>query len=345
MLHERPSPAVRQVVTTAALPVTLDDIVRAGERIRELVRRTPVVRAAMLSERVGVDVHLKLESLQDTGSFKVRGAANRLLALAARDSAAGVVTFSTGNHGRAVAHVGAQLDVPVTVCVGGDVPAHKLDALRASGAELHVEGPNQDAAAAAALRLSRERGLEVVPPFDDVGVVAGQGTIGTELLEDLPDVGTVVVPLSGGGLISGMAVALKSMRPQARIIGVSAERCAAMWASQRAGKPVEVSESDTLADSLRGGIGSDNRVTFAIVRRLVDDLVTVDEHAIADAMAYAMRAEGLVLEGAAVVGIAALLSGRVDPRLGPGPAAAVVTGRNVALEQVLDACRVAPKPS
>lgn len=317
-------------------PISVDDIARARERISDLVRTTPVVPAAPLSAQLGTDVRLKLEGLQETGSFKVRGAANRLLQVREANETPEVITFSTGNHGRAVAHIGARLGARVTICVGEDMPRSKLDPLRATEAKVRVEGSTQDDAAEVARRLADERGIELIPPFDDEGIVAGQGTIGLELLDQVPDVAMVLVPVSGGGLIAGVALAIKSLHPGVRVVGVSALNCAAMWASQRAGKPVEFDESPTLADSLRGGIGLDNRITFKLVREHVDELVGVDENAIAAAMGYAARYEGLILEGAAVAGLAALLTRQVELPAG-GPVVVLATGRNVGIDEVLRA--------
>ncbi len=247
---------------------TLRDIYLARQRIAGLARRTPLVRSAGLSERTGAAVYLKPESLQETGSFKIRGAANKLLSLTAEERARGVVAVSSGNHGRAVAYVAQQLGVRAVICVSERVPAGKVEAIRRLGAELVVHGASYDEAEAHSLRLQAERGLTRVDPFDDPAVIAGQGTIGLELLEDLPQVETVVVPLSGGGLISGIAIALKAANPAIRVIGVSMDRAPVMVHSLRAGRLLELPEEDTLADALAGGIGLDNRYTFRLVQHL-----------------------------------------------------------------------------
>ena len=227
----------------------------------------------------------------------------------------GVITVSTGNHGKAVAYVARKLGVPATICVPEQVLAHKVAAMRGLGADVVTHGLSQDEAEAHAAELSRERGLVWVSAFDDPLIIAGQGTIGLEILEDLPDVDTVVVPLSGGGLISGIALAIKSASAAIRTTGVSMERGPAMVMSLRAGRPVPVVEEPTLADSLMGGIGLENRYTFAMVQRYVDDVVLVSEQEIAAAMAHAVRAEHTVVEGGGAVGIAALSAGKVE-RLG-----------------------------
>jgi threonine dehydratase len=310
----------------SSLP-TLADVYRARAAIGPWVRRTPLVRSDALSRRLGRSVHLKLETLQETGSFKLRGAANRLLALSAAERALGVVAVSTGNHARAVAHAAKALGVPAMLFMSTLVPENKVAAVRALGAEVRIAGDSQDAAEAEAKALAAKAGRQLVPPFDDPWVIAGQGTIGLELLKDLPALDTVLVPLSGGGLIGGIALALKRADPSIRVIGVSMERGAAMHASLRAGRPVEVVEEESLADSLGGGIGLDNRHTFALVRDLVDEVVLVSEDEIAVAIAHCYWLEQQVVEGSGAVGVAALLAGKA-PRLGER-IALVLSGRNV----------------
>jgi len=316
---------------------TLRDIHLARQRIAGLARRTPLIRSAGLSERVGAAVYLKLESLQETGSFKIRGAANKLLSLTADERARGVVAVSSGNHGRAVAYVAQQLGVRAVICVSERVPAGKVEAIRRLGAEVVVHGASYDEAEAHSLRLQAERGLTRVDPFDDPAVIAGQGTVGLELLEDLPQVEAVVVPLSGGGLIAGIAVALKAANPTIRVIGTSMDRAPVMVHSLRAGRPLELPEEDTLADALAGGIGLDNRYTFRLVQRYVDEALLVSEEEIAGAMVFALEQERLVVEGGGAVSLAAVLYGKVRE---PGRTVAVViSGANVGLpllSQVID---------
>ncbi|HKI55605.1 MAG TPA: hydroxyectoine utilization dehydratase EutB [Trueperaceae bacterium] len=323
---------------TAASPApdgapSLRDVYRARRAVAGVVRRTPLVESRALSRIAGGPVHLKLENLQVTGAFKARGAANALAALDAAARRRGVIAVSTGNHGRAVATAAGRLGVNAVVCVSERVPEDKLAALRATGCELLVGGDSQDEAEARARELMAERGLTLVHPFDDARVIAGQGTIGLEILEELPDVDTVIVPLSGGGLIAGVALALKSAERAIRVVGVSMQAGAAMARSLQAGRPVPTPEEPTLADSLQGGIGERNRFTFAMVRRLVDEVVLVDEAAIAQAMRFAFEEEKQVLEGAAAVGIAALLQSRVA--VGPGSSAVVCSGGNIATERFL----------
>ncbi|BCQ25645.1 hydroxyectoine utilization dehydratase EutB [Caballeronia sp. NK8] len=309
--------------------LTLADVYRARQRIEGRALVTPLVQSAALSRIAGVPVHLKLEPLQPTGSFKLRGATNALAQLA-EEGCKRVVTASTGNHGRAVAHAARSLGIEAAVCMSSLVPQNKVDAVAALGARVVIAGKSQDDAQVEAQRLVREEGYAFVPPFDDERVIAGQATIGLEILEALPDAASIVVPLSGGGLFSGVAFAAKNIRADVKMIGVSMERGAAMHASLAAGKPVFVDELDTLADSLGGGIGLDNRHTFVMTRDLIDDIVLLDEVSIARGIVHAYREERLVVEGAAAVGIAALLDGAI--KLQDGPVVVVVSGSNIDIE-------------
>jgi threonine dehydratase len=367
--------------------LSLQDVLRAEARIRGEVRRTPLVPAPELNAIAGGPVFLKLENRQQTGSFKLRGALNAVLALSDKERARGVVTVSTGNHGCAVAYACRQVGARATVCVSRLVPANKLAVIEELGAEVRVVGGSQDEAQREAERLVAEESMTLVPPFDHPDVIAGQGTLGLEIAEQLAEMraesldqrgaqerhatlrkrvrsgsagissgdggdgkvpvgaGTtaeqrVLVPLSGGGLIAGVALALKSVDPEFRVVGVSMERGCAMYRSVQAGVPVEVEELPSLADSLGGGIGLDNRHTFEMVRNLVDQHQLVDEEEIALAIVHAYRFHGLVLEGAGAVGIAALLAtaGGSDGSapgstrvVEPGPVATVVvvSGGNI----------------
>ncbi len=298
----------------------------ARERISGVAARTPLRHSPALSAVAGGDVHLKLETCQPTGSFKLRGATNKLLSLDEGARRRGVVAMSSGNHGRAVAHVGRELGVAVTICISDRVPQVKRRAIADLGANVVVGGPDLDDADAAARRMVVEQGLTWVSPFDDPAVIAGQGTIGLEILDDLPGVAEMLVPLSGGGVISGVALALKSLNPSVRVVGVSQDRGPAMYESLGAGRIVPVDEEDTLADALAGGLGEENRHTMAMVAELVDDIVLVSEAEIGAAMAWAHRVEGLVVEGGGAVGIAAVLAGTVRPA---APAVVLVSGGNV----------------
>ncbi len=316
---------------------TSRDIYLARRRIAGLARPTPLVEAPALSRRAGQQVYLKLENLQATGSFKLRGALNKLAALPEQARAHGVITASTGNHGRAVARAARSMGMRAVICLSRGAASNKVDAIRALGAEVVQAGESYDESVERSLRLQRERGLTYVHPFDDPQIIAGQGTIGLELLEDLPEVRTALVPLSGGGLISGVALALKAADAGIRVVGVSMQAAPVMYHSLQAGKPVEMEEEPTLADALVGGLGPENHHTFRLVQRLVDEVVLVSEQEIAAAMAYALAEQRQVVEGGGAVGIAALLAGRVRPE--EGPVAVVVSGGNVDLPLLLRIAR------
>ena len=312
-------------MSVPSLPVGIEAVLAAQARIAGQVMRTSLRHSASLSQP-GAPVHLKLETRQPTGSFKLRGATNAVRALDAAARVRGLVTASTGNHGRALAHAARAQGVRAVVCMSEMVPPNKVAAVDALGAEIRIVGRSQDDAQAEVVRLVREEGLTEVPPFDATAVIAGQGTLGLEIIADLPDVGLVLVPLSGGGLASGVAIAVKGLRPQVRVIGISMARGAAMSASLAAGRPTPVEELETLADSLGGGIGLDNRYTFALCRALLDDVILLSEDEIAAGIRHAFLVEGEVVEGAGAVGIAALLAGKVRPDV---PTAIVVSGANI----------------
>lgn len=314
--------------------ITLQDIYHARQTIAPLLVRTPLIASPTLTRLAGQPVHLKLEILQKTGTFKARGATNKIFNLNADKKANGVVTASTGNHGRAVSYAAREVGIPAAVCMSGDVPQNKVQAIKALGAQAVIHGQSQDEAFVRAEELQAEQGMVMVPPFDDPHIIAGQGTIGLEILEQHPCVGTVLVPLSGGGLIAGIALAMKSANAQIHVIGVSMERAPVMVHSLKAGKPIQMEEEDTLADSLRGGIGLENQYTFRMVRDLVDELILVSEEQIASAMGFAFREHHLVLEGAGAVGIAALMAGKIQNLR--GDVAVVLSGGNVDMDQFLD---------
>lgn len=307
--------------------ITQGDIEAAARRIAAHIQPLRIAPSENLSHRFDREILLAHEYLQTTGSFKLRGAMNSVLQLPA--GASGVVAVSTGNHGRALAYSARQAGVPCIICMSKLVPQNKLDAIRALGADTRIVGKSQDEAEIEAKRLVDEEGYTMIPPFDHPHVIAGQGTLGLEMLQQAPEVDTVLVQLSGGGLVSGIALALKSQRPDIRIVGISMQRGAAMAASQAAGKPVEVEELPTLADSLGGGIGLDNAYTFAMVRDYVDEIVLLDEDEIAEGIRHAYFHEQLVVEGGGAVGIAALLAGKVEPGK---KTIVLLSGKNIDME-------------
>ena len=310
--------------------VDVDDIRAAASRIEGHVLRTPMAQSASLTERCGAPIHLKLESQQRTGAFKLRGATNAMLTLSADQRECGVVAASTGNHGRALSYAARSVGSKATICMSSLVPRNKVDEVRRLGATVKIVGRSQDEAQQEVDRLVAEEGMIMVPPFDDADVIAGQGTIGLEMVEDLPHVETVLVQVSGGGLASGIAAAVKALRPNVRIIGLTMDRGAAMKLSIDAGHPVSVEEYPSLADSLGGGIGLDNRLTFAMCSVLLDDILLVTEQEIAEGIRHAYREEREILEGAGAIGISAILAGKVKPT---GPTAVLLSGRNIDMQR------------
>jgi threonine dehydratase len=304
----------------------MTDILAARRRLAGRLRRTPLLASPSLSAHHGTPVHLKCEHHQITGAFKLRGATNAVLALPAEQRRRGVAAASTGNHGRALAHAAREAGIPCVVCMSSLVPANKVEAIAALGAEARIVGLSQDDAQVEIDRLVAEDGMVALPPFDHADIIAGQGTLGLEMLEDLPEAETLLVPLSGGGLIAGIALAAKTLKPAVRVVGISMQRGASMHESLQAGEPVSVEELPTLADSLGGGIGLANRHTFAMVRDLVDEVLLVSEAEIAAGIRHAYAQERQIVEGAAAVGIAALLGA---PRPEWGVTIALLSGGNI----------------
>jgi threonine dehydratase len=293
-----------------------------------VVRETPVLSSRTLTERTGVRAALKAENLQRTGSFKLRGAVAKIASLGDA-CAAGIVTASAGNHAQAVAYAARERGVACEVYMPATVPIAKAEATTALGARVKLDGETVDEALLAALERARQGGLAFVHPFDDPVVVAGQGTLGLELVEQVPGLTRVLVPVGGGGLISGVAIAVKSLRPEVEVIGVQVEACAPFAASLAAGQPVAVASALTIADGI--AVKRPGRLTLELIQRWVDGLVVVSEEEVAEAMVFLLERAKLVVEGAGAVGVAALLSGRVG-RVGPdaeGATAVVLSGGNV----------------
>jgi threonine dehydratase len=315
-------------------PPGLIDVYLAKRKIKKSIYRTPLVKSPRLREIVTAECYLKLENLQNTGSFKIRGATNKILSLSDDERKRGVIAVSSGNHGRAVASVAQKYNIPAVICISETVPRNKVQAIRELGAEIVIAGKSYDEASEGAEKLQVERGLTMIHPFDDPYVIAGQGTIGLELIEDLPEIDTAIVPLSGGGLLGGIALTLKSINPKIRTIGVSMDRGPAMFESLKAGRIMEVIEEPTLADALVGGIGKNNAHTFAITQQFVDETVLVSEGEIAAGMTFALERHQLVVEGGGAVGIAAVLAGKVK-EIGENTAI-VISGANVDLPVLIE---------
>jgi len=325
------------------LPFRLD-VPGAAKAIAPFIRRTPVMRAPELEESGGGRVFLKLENLQVTGSFKARGAANRILSLTDIERDRGVIACSSGNHGRAVAYMAGKLGISAVICVPNWVDPVKLSGMKKAGARVVLSGDSYDEAEARAITLAEEEGRVFVQPFDDPWVAAGQGTLGLELLEQVPELDTVLIPLSGGGLAGGVAYALKELRPDIRIVAVSAANARVMYESLRAGKPVSMEEEETLAEALSGGIGLTNRYSLTLIRELVDGHILVGEDEIRNAMLHASGSLNLLLEGGGAVALAAVLGHQRDlgGERGAEAIGVVLSGGNVSLSRLQKLTEDAP---
>ncbi|HJU15432.1 MAG TPA: threonine ammonia-lyase [Stellaceae bacterium] len=288
------------------LPLTLADVRRAAAAIVGAVARTPTVPAPALSERTGAEVYLKLETLHRTGSFKERGALNKLLSLGIAERRAGVVAMSAGNHAQGVAYHARRLGIPATIVMPEGTPYTKIDRTEAFGARVVVEGDSLTASCAAADRLAHEHGLVLVHPYDDPAVIAGQGTIALELVEDCPRLEIVIVPIGGGGLISGIAVAAKALAPQIAVVGVQSTLYPAMERLFRGAEPGPPPGAATIAEGI--AVKEPGQLTRPIVKALVSDIRLVDEAMLEGAVETLIEHEKLVAEGAGAAGVAALLA-------------------------------------
>ncbi len=299
------------------------------------MRETPIVTARTLSERAGTRIVLKAENLQGTGSFKLRGAMAKISALGER-TGVGVVCGSAGNHAQAVAYAARSRGVPCEVFMPELAPIAKADAVRALGATLHLGGRSVDEAVAAARARAAEAGMQFIHPFDDPDVISGQAGVGLELLRQVPDLARVVVPVGGGGLISGVAVAVRTQRPEVEVIGVQVEACSPFLESLRAGHPVAVESVRTIADGI--AVKRPGDLTLKLIDELVADLVLVDEDQVAEAMVFLLERSKLVVEGAGAVGVAALLADRLP---GPvdGTTVLVLSGGNVGAGMLAEVAR------
>jgi threonine dehydratase len=306
--------------------VTAEDVARARAAVGDVARHTPVLPSATLSERAGgANVLLKAESLQRTGSFKIRGALNKLAAVG-EGCSRGVVCGSAGNHAQALAFAAQARGVPCEVFMPAEASIGKAEAAQALGATVRLAGAAVDDCVAAAKERAAETGMVFVHPFDDPDVVAGQGTLGLELLDDVPDLAKVVVPIGGGGLGSGVAIAVKSARPDVEVVGVQAETVAPFPASLRAGEPIDAPQALTIADGI--AVKRPGSLTLELIGQWVDDVVVVAEDDIAEAMVMLMERAKLVVEGAGAVGVAALLSGTTSVS-SEGATVVVLSGGNV----------------
>ena len=284
--------------------LNLDEFNNAHKSISPFINYTPLIHSLALSKNL--EVYLKLECLQVTGSFKLRGATNKLLSLTNEQKNKGVIAVSTGNHGKGVAHAAKQIGIKSTIFMSSMVPEHRKKAIESLGAKVEIIGNNSDEADLYAREFAKKNNITLVHPFDDLDVIAGQGTVGLEMLEAMPDIDSVIIPTSGGGLIGGIALAIKLQKPNVKIIATSMKRGPSMYESLKAGKPVDVKEEETLADCLGGSIGLENQYTFGICKDVIDDFILIDEPKIAEGIKFNFEKHKLVTEGAAATSIMAV---------------------------------------
>ena len=305
--------------------VSLEDVQAARGRIRDFIYCSPAQQSAALSQMTGQQVFLKLDNLQRTGAFKERGALNKILTLTEAEKQRGVIAASAGNHAQAVAFHATQRGIKARIVMPLMTPLVKVSSTAGYGAEVVLHGANYDEAYAEALRLAEVDGMTFLHPFDDPDVIAGQGTIGLELLEQVPNLEAVVVPIGGGGLISGVACAIKESTPKVRVVGVQTERLPSMLRATEAGKPVTIPAEATIADGI--AVRRAGEVTLSLVQRYVDEIVTVDEEEIAKAILVLLEREKTLAEGAGAVGLAALLQKKTS--LNGQRTAVLVGGGNI----------------
>jgi threonine dehydratase len=302
------------------------DIYLAQRRIRDIVRRTPLEPSPFFSEACGGEVYLKLENLQLTGSFKIRGALNKMLQLSPEERKRGVVTASAGNHAQGIGYGAKMLGIEATIIVPRNTPKTKVEAIRRYGVDLILHGENYDEAEKKARELERELSKVYVSPYNDYDIIAGQGTVGLEMWEEKNDLEVILVPVGGGGLISGVALALKSLNPDIEIIGVQSRASPVMYESIRQGRIVEIPLGESIAEGLHGGI-EEGSVTFDLVKVLVDDIILVEEEDIGAAIALLLEHHHQVAEGAGAVGLAALMTD--DKRFAGRRIGVVISGGNI----------------
>jgi threonine dehydratase len=306
------------------MTISLEDVLAARELLVGIARKTPVEGSRPLSQAVGGPVHFKCENLQRAGSFKIRGAYTRMSRLSSAERAAGVVAASAGNHAQGVALAASMLGIAATVYMPQGAPIPKVLATRGYGAQVRFAGANLEEALDAARAFATETGAVLIHPFDHPDIIAGQGTCGLEILEQVPDVKTIVVCTGGGGLLAGIALAVKASRPDVRVVGVQAERAAAYPASLAAGHPVQLAEMATMADGI--AVGLPGQVPFELVRDYVDEIRTVSEESLSRALLLCLERAKLVVEPAGAAAVAALLD---DPKAFEPPVVAVLSGGNI----------------
>lgn len=320
--------------------MTIVEVLAARRRIAPYVRRTPLVESRWLSDGAQARVQLKLESAQRTAAFKARGAFNAVIARRERGPLTAIVTASAGNHGRGLAEAAATFAIPLVVFTPSDAPRAKLDAIRREGATLRSDARDYDEAERLAKAFARETGAEFISPYSDADVIAGAATVALEIFEDAPDADTFVVPIGGGGLISGVASVVKAIDPARRVIGVELEASHAFQASLAAGRLVEIVAGPTLADGL-GGNPDPDTITWPYIQRLVDSIVLVGEDDLRRAVVGLVEHEHVIAEGAGAAATAALLARRID--VAGRRVAAIVTAANIDRTRLAEVLASAPR--
>ncbi|BDG47077.1 threonine ammonia-lyase [Parageobacillus sp. KH3-4] len=285
--------------------LTLNDILEAREKMKKVVHETPLEHSQTFTNLSGNEVYMKLENLQKTGSFKVRGSFNKIMSLSEAERKRGVIAASAGNHAQGVAYSSGMIGIPCTIVMPKGAPLSKVEATKGYGAEVILHGDVFDESLEYAFELQRQRGMTFVHPFDDLAVMSGQGTIGLEIIEQLPEVDVVLCPVGGGGLLAGLAFTLKQLKPSIEIYGVESSACPGMTAALRHKKPVMVASSDTIADGI--AVKKPGNITYRYIEKYVDGVVCVDEAEISRTMLYLLERNKLLVEGSAACPLAALL--------------------------------------
>jgi len=307
-------------------PVTLEEIRQAARGLEGIARRTPLLKSDTFGARAGCEVYLKAENLQVTGSFKIRGALTKLAGLSPEQRARGVIAASMGNHAQGVAYAARHYGIPATIVMPKLAPLSKMRATEGYGARVQLHGDSMEGCLDEALRIARETGATLIHPYDDWQIIAGQATLGLEILEDLPDADALFVPLGGGGLLAGVAIAAKALRPSMRVFGVQASGCAPFPAALAAGAPIPLAAASTIADGIR--IKQPGERTFAVIRELVDDVLVIEDAAISLSIVQLLERRKLVVEAAGAAALAALLS-CTHGLLPTAKAVAVLGGGNI----------------
>ncbi|MCD6363831.1 MAG: threonine ammonia-lyase [Synergistetes bacterium] len=305
--------------------ISLKDVKEARERIGKFVHKTPIDSSKTLSLLSGCDIYLKLENLQKTGSYKVRGAFNKVLKLKEKGIKNGVIAASAGNHAQGVAYAASKSRLPSVIVMPETAPISKISATKSYGAEVVLWGEDFDSSYTKAIEISKERHLTFIHAFDDPDIIAGQGTIALEIIESLDDLDLVIAPIGGGGLISGISLAIKESKPNTRVIGVQAEGAASMYLSIKEGKPIKIERVNTIADGI--AVRKPGEITFNIIQKYVDDIVLVSDEEIASAILFLIERAKLIAEAAGAVGVAAAISGKIP--LKGAKTLIVISGGNI----------------